>query len=112
MISLITARHDNQMSLLPETDVWYRTCPVANDVRATYQFFPQAEAATRREGPIAHFADYVHDPLNPKTYVFEKDEEDPDGFELTRSVIEMPNIAPQPLNEKTLSRREPSRCIA
>jgi enterochelin esterase-like enzyme len=100
VISLIAGLQDNHLTRLLDTDVWYRSWPVANDVRATYQFFPRTGApAEENGGALAHFADYVHDPLNPKTYVFEKDEEDPDGFELTRSVIEMPSIAPQPLNE-------------
>jgi enterochelin esterase-like enzyme len=100
VISLIAGRQDNHLTQLLDTDVWYRSWPVANDVRATYQFFPQTGAAPAEGGgALARFADYVHDPLNPKTYVFEKDEEDPDGFELTRSVLETPNVTPQPLNE-------------
>jgi enterochelin esterase-like enzyme len=101
VVSLISGLRENHLTRLLDSDVWYRSWPVANDVRATYQFFPRTGApAEENGGALAHFADYVHDPLNPKTYVFEKDEEDPDGFELTRSVIEMPNVAPQPLNDR------------
>jgi enterochelin esterase-like enzyme len=100
VISLISGLQDNYLTRLLDTDVWYRSWPIANDARATYQFFPRTGASSEEGGgTLAQFADYVHDPLNPKIYAFEKDEEDPDGFELTRSVLEMPNIAPQPLNE-------------
>ena len=99
MVGYLTDRHDNGMDRLPGADVWYRSRVLANDVRATYQFHPQAGSETSRTGST-NFADYVHDPLNPKTYVFERDEEDPDGFELIRSVVEMPDAPPQPLNER------------
>jgi len=99
LISLLTERHSRSLRRLGETDVWYLECAVAGDVRATYQFFPRTEDAPLRAG-LARFSDYVHDPLNPNTYVFERDEEDPDGFELTRSVLEMPHAVPQPLNER------------
>ncbi len=99
MVGYITGRQDNEMHRLPETDVWYRSRVLANDVRATYQFHPQVGSEKLETGP-AGFADYVHDPLNPKTHVVERDEEDPDGFELTRSVVEMPDAPSQPLNER------------
>jgi len=100
MVGYITDNRDNAMSRLLDTDVWYRSCVIANDVRATYQFHPQSGSEQQGAGPGGRFSNYVHDPLNPKTYVFEKDEEDPDGFELIRSVVEMPNVSPQPLNER------------
>jgi len=100
LISLLTDRDGSSLRRLGETDVWYLECVVARDVRATYQFLPRTEDAPLRSG-LARFSDYVHDPLNPKTYVFERDEEDPDGFELTRSVLEMPDAAPQPLNDRS-----------
>ena len=100
MVGYITGSRDNAMIRLLDTDVWYRSCVIANDVRATYQFLPQIGSEQSVSGPEGRFSDYVHDPLNPKTYVFEKDEEDPDGFELIRSVVEMPNVPPQPLNER------------
>jgi enterochelin esterase family protein len=99
LISLLTDRHSNFLQRLAETDVWFLECVVASDVRATYQFHPKRDDSPEQEG-LARFADYVHDPLNPKTAVFEKDEEDPDGFELIRSMLEMPQAAPQPLNER------------
>jgi len=74
---------------------------VAADVRATYQFLPRTGAAIEEDqNPMARFARYEHDPLNPLTYTFERDEEDPDGFELVRSVLRMPDVAPQLLNER------------
>ncbi len=100
VIGYVFGRHDNGMRLLPESDVWYRSCVLANDVRVTYQFHPQTDAQSGQVGGAGRFADSIHDPLNPRTFVFERDEEDPDGFELTRSVLEMPNAAPQPLNER------------
>ena len=100
MVGYITGGRDNAMSRLLDTDVWYRSCVIANDVRATYQFLALSDSEQPAAAPEGSFSDYVRDPLNRKTYVFVKDEEDPDGFELIRSVVEMPNVPPQPLNER------------
>jgi enterochelin esterase-like enzyme len=101
LISLISGLEDNDLRLMPGTDVWHGSWPVANDVLATYQFFPRiGEPSEEDASPMARLARYVHDPLNPHTYTFERDEEDPDGFELVRSVLRMPKAAAQPLNER------------
>ncbi len=101
LISLLADRRDNGMHRLAASDLWYRSITVANDVRATYQFFPRTDDAPPKNG-LAQFAGYVHDPLNPRTFVFERDDEDPDDFELTRSVLEMPDAAPQTLVERAV----------
>ena len=100
VISLVTGLRDNALQLLPGTDVWHRSWPVASDVRATYQFFPRTGGPAEDASAMARLASYVHDPLNRHTYTFERDEEDPDGFELVRSVLRMPKAAAQPLNER------------
>jgi enterochelin esterase family protein len=71
---------------------------VRNDLRATYQLEPDDPRVPRKDGEdmLSRFARYKHDPFNPKTFVFEKDEEDPEPFELIRSVIEMPEAPAQP----------------
>jgi len=99
IISLITGLQDNAMTRLEGTDLWFRSCDVADDVRATYQFEPRSRADSIADDSMAaRLARYRRDPLNPRTLVFPRDEEDPDGFELVRSVLEMPNAAPQPWN--------------
>ncbi|MFX1367120.1 MAG: alpha/beta hydrolase-fold protein [Promethearchaeota archaeon] len=98
VISLVTGLVDNKMTRMMETDLWYRTCQVRNDLRATYQLEPDDPTVPRKEGEdmLSLFTRYKHDPLNPTTFVFEKDEEDPEPFELIRSVIEMPEAPDQP----------------
>ncbi|MFC2079466.1 alpha/beta hydrolase-fold protein [Candidatus Bipolaricaulota bacterium] len=101
LISLLTTRDKNVLQRLARTDLWFLSCAVESGIRATYQFFPESEEDLRHPitNPMERFAKYQHDPFNPKTYVFEKDEEDPDEFELTRSVLEMPDAVTQPLIE-------------
>ncbi|MHA2209371.1 MAG: enterochelin esterase domain-containing protein, partial [Candidatus Thorarchaeota archaeon] len=98
VISLVTGLSDNKMARLMDTDLWYRTCQVRNDLRATYQLEPDDPRVPFKNGEdmLSRFARYKHDPFNPVTFVFEKDEEDPEPFELIRSVIEMPEAPAQP----------------
>lgn len=98
LISLLTDRDQNIFERLADTDLWFLSCVIGNDIRATYQFFPESvdDFDQPITDPMEQFAMYRHDPLNSKTYVFERDEEDPDEFELTRSVLEMPKAPTQP----------------
>lgn len=98
VISLVTGLSDNKMTRMLDTDLWFRTCQVQNDLRATYQLEPDDPRNPRNDGEdmLTRFARYKHDPFNPNTFVFEKDEEDPEPFELIRSVIEMPKAHAQP----------------
>ncbi|MHA1939982.1 MAG: alpha/beta hydrolase-fold protein [Candidatus Thorarchaeota archaeon] len=98
VISLVTGLSDNKMARMMDTDLWFRTCQVRNDLRATYQLEPDDPRAPRKNGEdmLSRFARYKHDPFNPTTFVFEKDEEDSEPFELIRSVIEMPEAPAHP----------------
>jgi hypothetical protein len=102
LISLLADREHSAFTRLGDTDLWTLSCPVGRDVRATYQFFPESEEDIKHPvtDMLERFAKYRHDPLNPRTYVFEKDEEDPNGFELTRSVLEMADAPAQPWNAR------------
>ncbi|MFX1484761.1 MAG: enterochelin esterase domain-containing protein, partial [Promethearchaeota archaeon] len=100
VISLITGLEDNKMTQMLETDLWYTTRRVKNDLRATYQLEPHRVDDRLAEGDdyearIARFSRLKPDPFNPHTFVFEKDPEDPEGFELVRSVLEMPEAPAQ-----------------
>jgi enterochelin esterase family protein len=105
VISLVTGLDDNNMTRMLDTDLWYTTRRVKNDLRATYQLEPHRADERPVEGDdysarIARFSRLKPDPFNPYTFVFEKDEEDPEGFELIRSVLEMPEAPAQPWIEE------------
>ncbi|MFW9799859.1 MAG: alpha/beta hydrolase-fold protein [Candidatus Thorarchaeota archaeon] len=97
VISLLTGLVDNKLTRMLDTDLWYGTWKAANDLRATYQFEPidPEVQPVDEEDMLARFSRYRHDPLNPLTFVFERDEEDPSGFELIRSVLELPEAVSQ-----------------
>ena len=100
LVSLLTDRDQNVFERMADTDLWFLSCVIGDNIRATYQFFPESKDDLEQPimDPMERLARYRHDPLNPMTYVFERDEEDPDGFELTRSVLQMPKAPAQPWN--------------
>ncbi|MHA2378181.1 MAG: alpha/beta hydrolase-fold protein [Candidatus Thorarchaeota archaeon] len=105
VISLLTGLVDNKMTRMLDADLWYFTCQARNDIRATYQLEPRQPDDLPVEGNdyaalIARYSRLKRDPFNPRTFVFEKDEEDPEGFELVRSVIELPQAPAQPWIEQ------------
>ncbi|MEO8973792.1 MAG: alpha/beta hydrolase-fold protein [Ktedonobacteraceae bacterium] len=88
---------ENQMSLLPNSDLWYKTYRMRSDIRAIYRFsindsllpwtidtMEERMAACRR------------DPLNPKAFIFPRNQDDPYSTETRLSVLELPGAAPQP----------------
>lgn len=88
----------NQMARLPGSDVWYLTTRARSDIRTVYRLAPNdpltplfASADFR-----ARTAGWRPDPLNPRTYVFPKDEEDPEDYETVSSILELPAAPPQP----------------
>jgi enterochelin esterase family protein len=99
VISLLMDWTNNQMTRLLDTDLWYRTCRVRNDVRVTYQLAPNDPATPLGVGEVedreARTANWQPDPLNPRVYVFPKDEE-LESPEFVRSVIELPAAPAQP----------------
>ncbi|MEN8171791.1 MAG: alpha/beta hydrolase-fold protein [Chloroflexota bacterium] len=88
----------NQMTRLAETNLWYRSYRMRNDLRTTYllaendSLIPFSET-TDYAVRTAHFQ---FDPLNPHTFVYLKDEEGINYGENTRSVLELPAALPQP----------------
>jgi enterochelin esterase family protein len=97
LISLLTSAADREMARLPNTDLWYKTCRVRNDVRATYQYDPDQAIPSSEGGAggVRPWANRRPDPLNPKTFSF-FDEETQTGIRLVRSVLEMPSAPAQP----------------
>jgi enterochelin esterase family protein len=86
------------MKHLPGTDVWYRTYEVPRRLRTTYQL-----ALNDPLTPLWDAADFVErtahwqpDPLNARTFSFPRDEEDANAREVTFSVVELSDAAPQP----------------
>lgn len=98
LISLLTSPTTSPMTRLLDTDLWYKTCRVRNDIRATYQFSPQASRPRVRESNHADspWANWRPDPLNPRSFAFFDEEQDPPKVTLVRSILEMPAAAPQP----------------
>jgi enterochelin esterase family protein len=99
IISLLTNPTTFPMTRLGDTDLWYMTCKVRNDVRATYQFYeePLSQTTESNNDPLSRWATYKPDPLNPRIFAFYTEQEDPIGVKLTRSILEMPAVEPQPL---------------
>lgn len=91
-----------QMTNLPGTDVWYKTVRVANDMRFTYLI---SENDPRL--PFADPLDWakfkvspVLDPLNPKKFVYPKDEEISNDEASEMSLVELPEAHKEPLNDQ------------
>ncbi len=96
IISLMTEPNDNQMMRLPDSDVWYKTVRLRNDIRATYQFLPDAAPDIADRAPGERYALMQPDPLNRHTFALFDVDEDPTESKLIRSVVELPAAPPQP----------------
>lgn len=86
------------MTHLANTDLWYITFKIANNVRTTYHFAPNDSLIPVTEDPdiLPRLANMHPDPFNPKRYFIPKDESDPKDFAITYSLLEMPKAKPQP----------------
>src|SRR5579859_8088400 len=73
----------NQLTRLGNTDVWYKTYSVRNDMRLGYSFMPNPDQESLNN-PSAGIAD----PLNPMTA--------PQAPYMGKSVLELPGAPPQP----------------
>jgi enterochelin esterase-like enzyme len=89
---------DNQMTRLPDTDIWYRTYKLPGDLRTTYQLAPNDSLVPLGESKDwrEREANWQPDPLNPRTHVIPKDDEDPEDTEATLSVLALSQAPPQP----------------
>jgi enterochelin esterase family protein len=65
---------------------WERTYELERDVRATYWF-------TRKRLPEGS-GDFLHDPLNPRTFLYTGDPEIAGEEDLVGSLVELPDAAP------------------
>ena len=99
---------ENMMTKLPGSDVWYRSYRVRSDLRTTYRLSPNDSLVpfAEVEDFEARIAEFRADPLNPKTFVFPPDPEDPDDVEMVLSLIELADAPPQPWIEPRANRRE------
>jgi enterochelin esterase family protein len=88
---------DNQMTRLPDTDIWYRTYKLRSDLRTTYRLAPNDSLVPLGESKDwrEREANWQPDPLNPRTHVIPKDEKDPEDTETTLSVLELSKAPPQ-----------------
>ncbi len=85
------------MAVLPGSNVWYRTYRVRHDLRTTYQLAPN-DPLTPFDGEVnweEREAAFQTDPLNPRRYVFPRDEALPGDQEYTLSIVELPGAPPQ-----------------
>lgn len=86
-----------QMQRLLDTNVWYKTYIGDVGLRTTYWLAENdsLEPVTR-ENWEARQANWQHDPLNPRTFLFPRDEELSGDKDVTVSVLELPEAPPQP----------------
>ncbi|MBA2284175.1 MAG: enterochelin esterase [Ktedonobacteraceae bacterium] len=87
----------SQMARLLDTDLWYKSYEVPADVRTTYHLSPNdslVEIADVEDWG-ERTATFQVDPLNPRRFFLQADEEGGDEEEVL-SVLEMPNAPPQP----------------
>jgi len=89
---------EKQMTRLLNTNLWYKSYQLRNDVRTTYRLSPNDSLI-----PIVEAKDWQErtatwqpDPLNPHNFVFPKDDEDPDDKEVKVSVLALPAAVEQP----------------
>jgi enterochelin esterase-like enzyme len=86
---------NNQMMRLLDTDLWYRTYQVRANLRTTYLFSLNNSSPELKYGVEDLGTRLVSDPLNPRQFVYRKDEEIPDDRDIVVSVLELPSAPPQ-----------------
>jgi enterochelin esterase-like enzyme len=88
----------NQMRRLRDTDLWYGTYQLAADTRTTYLLARNDSLISILEepDPDARWASFIYDPLARRQQIFPANEEDPNDYELTFSVLELPDAPSQP----------------
>ena len=97
-LSHLESIEHHQMTRLLETDLWYKTYKVWSDVRTTYQFSLNDSLIPLDQDPDAkaRIQSFQADPLNPRQFIYIKDEEDPESTETIISVLELANAPAQP----------------
>ncbi len=91
----------NQMLRLLDTDLWFRSYRARSDTRTTYWLSPNDSliAAADVEDWSVRSASWQRDPLNPHTFIWTRDPDDPSDYDLIWSVLELPNAPPQPWSD-------------
>jgi enterochelin esterase-like enzyme len=87
---------DNQMIRLLDTDLWYKTYQVRADLRTIYLLSPNDPLTDLGYGVVDFGTRIVPDPLNPRHFVYHRDEEIPDDRDIVVSVLELPAAPTQP----------------
>lgn len=79
------------MEKVPDTDIWYKTYKVRNDVKFKYKFSMnyQPDDSYKKISQNS-----IVDPFNLNTIIFVKDEEDPESEENVSSIVYLPNVKP------------------
>ncbi len=95
------------LTRVPYTHLWYLTRKVRGDILTTYSIVPNdsllplSALKTEKEQMERYFEMSKTDPLNSETFLFPKDDNDPDGWpEFSLSILRGPKAAPQPHVEK------------
>lgn len=84
-------RAKNKLDRIPGTDLWFKTYDFPAALRSIYTFYVNAPLPSL--GPAAGRR---HDPLNPKSFVYPADPDDPASREVVVSLLELPEAEPQP----------------
>lgn len=88
---------ENQMSHLPYTDLWYKTYKMRSDIRAIYRFsINDSLVPWNIDNMEERLGKSRRDPLNPKAFIFPRNQDDPYSTETRLSVLELPKAPPQP----------------
>ncbi|GER92177.1 hypothetical protein KDW_63390 [Dictyobacter vulcani] len=89
---------ENILTRLAETDVWYKTYRLNVEVRTAYYFAHNDSLIPwdQEKDIQARRRTLQPDPLNPQQLVYPADEEDPNDFSTTLSVLELPEAPEQP----------------
>ncbi|GHO91934.1 hypothetical protein KSF_019820 [Reticulibacter mediterranei] len=86
----------NQLTRLLDSDLWYRTYRLRNDLRTTYLLSPNDPLTELNNGAGDYGTRMLSDPLNPRQFIYSKDEELPDDRDIAVSILELPNAPAQP----------------
>lgn len=83
---------ENRMIRLLDTDIWFKTYKVRNDIRFRYNF---SVNDSLDDGYRARAKNLQIDELNPNRIVFDKDEEDEESERSEHSMVSLPGVSPQ-----------------
>ncbi len=88
---------EQRMERMAGSDLWYKTYRGDVGTRMTYQLAENdsLEPVTK-ENWRSRSVGWRSDPLNPRTFYFPRDEEQPGDRDKTAAVLELPDAPPQP----------------